>query len=126
MSKNSRTLGEMSQELDEFIKVRGWKGSRPGRLMLNLVGEIGELSEAINKTESFQVDEDMRKEIGFEMVDVLNYLMRLANEYGVDIVEVWEEKMPLLAEKYPVDIDRDQVGLRREEYRKSGKNKLYK
>lgn len=126
MSKNSRTLGEMSQELDDFVEARGWRVSDSSRLMLNLVGEIGELSEVVNKTESFQVDEDMRKEIGFEMVDVLNYLMRLANEYGVNLVEVWEEKMPLLAEKYPVDIDRDQVGLRREEYRKSGKNKLYK
>jgi NTP pyrophosphatase (non-canonical NTP hydrolase) len=126
MSKNSRTLGEMSQELDGFVEARGWRVKDPARLMLNLVGEIGELSEAVNKTESFQVGEDMRKEIGFEMVDVLNYLMRLANEYGVNLVEVWEEKMPLLAEKYPVDIDRDQVGLRREEYRKSGKNKLYK
>ena len=126
MSKNSRTLGEMSQELDDFVEARGWRVSDSSRLMLNLVGEIGELSEVVNKTESFQVDEDMRKEIGFEMVDVLNYLMRLANEYGVNLVEVWEEKMPLLAEKYPVDIDRDQVGLRREEYRKSGKTKLYK
>lgn len=126
MSKNSRTLGEMSQELDDFVEARGWRGKDPARLMLSLVGEIGELSEVVNKTDSFLVNEEMRKEIGFEMVDVLNYLMRLAREYQIDLEDMWSEKMPLLGEKYPVGIDRDKVGLRREEYRKSGKNKLYK
>lgn len=120
------SLGEMSQELDDFVEARGWRVKDPARLMLNLVGEIGELSEVVNKTDSFQVNEEMRKEIGFEMVDVLNYLMRLAREYQIDLEDMWSEKMPLLGVKYPVGIDRDKVGLRREEYRRSGKNKLYK
>ncbi len=97
--------------------------------MMSLMGEVGELAESLNKGKSFErikSDDDMKREIGFEMVDVLNYLMLLAENCGVDLQEMYELKMPLLAEKYPVGIDRESVSLRRAKYRESGKNKLYK
>lgn len=126
---NDRSLRDISSELVGFIEDRGWVSDDPGNLMMSLVGEVGELAEVLNKGKSFSElveNDDMKKEIGFEIVDVFNYLLRIADSCDVDIQEMFEEKMPLLAEKYPIGIDRKGVGLRREEYRKSGKNKLYK
>ena len=123
-----KTLSEMQKDLDDFIKIRGWSGSDVGSLMMNLMGEMGELAEAMNGGKSFDEiasDETMKREVGFEMVDVLNYLMRLANRCEIDLQEMSDLKMPLLAEKYPVGIDRETVGIRQKEYRESGKNKLY-
>lgn len=125
---NPRSLNEMQAELVEFVKARGWKNGGPGSLMMSLVGEMGELAEAMNKSVDFKEiagDSDLKKEISFEMVDVLNYLMRLAEACEIDLEEAFSEKMPLLAEKYPVGMDRESVALRRKEYRASGKNKLY-
>lgn len=124
----SKSLKEMGIELDDFVQERGWGAKDPKKLFIALTGELGELGETLQNLESFEEvkgDERKLKEIAFEMVDVLNYLMRLATRFGIDLSDSFDEKMPLLAEKYPVGIDRKTVGLRREEYRKTGKNKLY-
>lgn len=118
----------MSDELRDFIEVRGWSGTKAPNMMMSLMGEVGELAEAMNCGKSFEeitLDDTLKREIGFEMVDVLNYLMRLAQGCEIDLQEMYDLKMPLLAEKYPVGIDRETVGLRQKEYRESGKNKLY-
>lgn len=124
----NRSLREMSDELRDFIEVRGWSGTKAPNMMMSLMGEVGELAEAMNCGKSFEeitLDDTLKREIGFEMVDVLNYLMRLAQGCEIDLQEMYDLKMPLLAEKYPVGIDRETVGLRQKEYRESGKNKLY-
>jgi NTP pyrophosphatase (non-canonical NTP hydrolase) len=118
---NSRSLNEMQAELVEFLEVRGWVNGS--------VGEMGELAESMNQGVSFDeiaMNSDLKKEIGFEMVDVLNYMMRIAAACEIDLETAFNEKMPLLAEKYPIGIDRKQARINQAEYRATGKNKLYR
>jgi NTP pyrophosphatase (non-canonical NTP hydrolase) len=126
---NSRSLNEMQAELVEFLEVRGWVNGSVGALMMSLVGEMGELAESMNQGVSFDeiaMNSDLKKEIGFEMVDVLNYMMTIAAACEIDLETAFNEKMPLLAEKYPIGIDRKQARINQAEYRATGKNKLYR
>ena len=45
----------------------------------------------------------MKKEIEYELIDVLYFVLRFSQMYDVDIISVFEEKMKHNKKKYPVD-----------------------
>ena len=68
--------------------------------------------------------EEEKKIVGFEIVDVLIYLIQIANKSKIDIGEMLSLKIPLLEKKFPVGIG-DKALERHKEYREKGLNKLY-
>lgn len=118
-----KTLTEIQKEIYVFINERNWNTEHPNELITSILIELGELAEHYQwKNEYEKYSEERKKEIGYEIVDVFVYLCRLANDTGIDITKMFEEKLPELAKKYPVGGDHKKA---HDEYRKNGKNKLY-
>lgn len=110
--------------VDEFGDARGWENNDPNQLITSILIELGELSEHYQWQDKFDnYSEEKKIEIGYEFVDVLVYLLRLASKTNLDLDKLFEEKMKKLAVKYPAE-GHDYLA-QKELYRKTGKNKLY-
>jgi NTP pyrophosphatase (non-canonical NTP hydrolase) len=93
--------------LPEFQKFHQWLDKEKGfgsDLMMNTVclqSEVGELAKEVLsyrwRTETFGPDdpsvEEARVKLGYELADVLAYLLKLANYTGHDLQQVYTEKM---------------------------------
>ncbi len=118
-----KSFKEISKIVSEFCKARDWKHSSPTGLLTATYIELGELAEHYQWQKKFKkFSEQEKKEIAYEFVDVLWYLLRLAEKSGIDIEEAFDEKIPKLEKKFPIGSDpKKQHDL----YRENGKNKLY-
>ena len=73
---------------------------QPNQLLVALIGELGELSEHYQWQDTVPAwGEEKRREVGYEFVDVLFYLLRLAHASGIDVGHYFDEKLPRLEEK---------------------------
>ncbi len=118
-----KTLKEIQKDIDKFCEERNWDNNDPNQLIASIVIELGELSEHYqweNKFKRFSKIE--RKEVGYEFVDVLFYLCRLANRSGIDIEEMFYDKLPKLGKKFK---NGKNVKKANKNYRETGKNRLY-
>ncbi len=117
------TLKQLTERIREFCEERGWSHSNPTGLISSTLVEMGELAEHYQWQKEFKsFTKEEKKEISYEFVDVMWYLIRLADKSGIDLEEAFEEKIPKLAKKFPVGSNpQEQHDL----YRKNGKNKLY-
>lgn len=126
MSK-SITIKQMQQQVADFINERDWYEDNPNHLITSVLIELAELAEHYQWKASLKdINKDItpskKKEIGFEIVDVIVFLIRIANDTGIDIGPLFEEKIEKLKIKYP---DGKNGKQRQLAYRKTGKNKLY-
>jgi NTP pyrophosphatase (non-canonical NTP hydrolase) len=121
--KKEKSLKQLGAIVDKFTKERGWEHSDPNLLISSILIELGELAEHFQWKNEFEtLSETKRKEIGYEFVDVIFYLLRLANKCDIDIEKYFDEKIPKLAKKYPINCNWEKA---HDHYRKTGKNKLY-
>ncbi|MBZ4374882.1 MazG nucleotide pyrophosphohydrolase domain-containing protein [Corallococcus sp. AS-1-6] len=54
--------------------------------------EVGELFKAVRQYEKKSSEATAREHVGEELVDVLNYLLAIANRAGVDLEQAFREK----------------------------------
>ena len=105
-------------ELDRYQQkaLRTWNLDEPQRLrkinaMLGIVGEGGELADAIKKW-AFHghalPDDDAIKELG----DILWYVAVMAHEFGVSLSEVADRNIAKLEERYPDGFSEENSRLR--------------
>ncbi|MBE2279037.1 MAG: nucleotide pyrophosphohydrolase [Ignavibacteriaceae bacterium] len=122
----SKSISELTQIIVDFAEKRGWKNENPSHLLNAIYIELAELGEHYQWKNDFSkyetISEDEKTEIGFEFVDVIFYLFRLAHNSEINIEEYFDKKLPKLEEKYKVGTD---YGKAHREYRESGKNKRY-
>lgn len=119
----NRSLTQMQKDVDLFCEERDWANSSPNSLISSIVIELGELAEHYQWDNEFKkYTENEKKEIGYEFVDVLFYLSRLASKTGIDMEESFYDKLPKLKKKFPIGKDSLEA---HKEYRKNGKSKLY-
>jgi NTP pyrophosphatase (non-canonical NTP hydrolase) len=88
------TLPQIQTHLDVVCRANGWDKNSVPEVFLLLNEEIGELAKAIRKYTGFKgetksLDKDNLEE---EFADVLNYLLELANRFGVDLESVYRKK----------------------------------
>lgn len=122
----SKSLKEITEIVHDFSEKRGWNNAIPNQLLVSIYIELSELAEHFQwSTEFEEIDDEKRREIGYEFVDVVFYLFRLADKLDIDIEKYFMEKLPKLEEKFPIDVDEDVWRKAHDEYRKTGKNKLY-
>ncbi|CAL0304570.1 unnamed protein product [Lupinus luteus] len=127
MSGISVPEGETSVSLDllkqiqaQFAKDRDWdQFNTPRNLLLALVGEVGELSEIFQwkgEVEKGLPDwkEEEKVHLGEELSDVLLYLVRLSDIYGVDLGKAALRKVELNAIKYPAKVLKEEVSSQKE------------
>jgi len=106
-------MGEVEQlreKLREFARRRDWEQFHsPKNLSAALIVEAGELVEHfqwLTEEQSRALEEETRREVAMEMADVFIYLLRLADQLDVDLVQAAFEKMAINEKRYPVELSR--------------------
>jgi NTP pyrophosphatase (non-canonical NTP hydrolase) len=101
------TLDELAARLAEFARERDWdQFHSPKNLAMALAGEAGELLEHfqwLTEAQSRELTAETRDAVALELADVLLYLVRLADQLGIDLDAAARRKIELNAQKYPAD-----------------------
>jgi NTP pyrophosphatase (non-canonical NTP hydrolase) len=100
------SLESLAQRLAEFAREREWEPYHsPKNLVMALAGEAGELIEHfqwLTEAQSRQLSDERREAVALEMADILLYLVRLADQLHIDLLDAANRKIVLNARKYPV------------------------
>ena len=84
------------------------------RLVLKLIEEFGELAENVRKDVRYD-GENIKGTIEEELFDIFYYIIAIANDYKIDLEEVFHIKDRVNREKYRRGFSLEEA---REEYRK--------
>lgn len=103
-------LHSLKEQLRVFVQERNWEQFHtPKNLATALSVEASELLEPfqwLQTGEFSQLDDKTYEEIAYEMADVLNYLVMLADRLNVDLLEVAHKKIKMNAIKYPIELSK--------------------
>jgi len=101
---------ELAGRLAAFARERDWEQFHsPKNLAMAVAAESAELLEHfqwLTEAQSRALAPAQRDQTALEMADVLLYLVRLADQLGVDLLAAAHRKIDLNAERYPVDKSR--------------------
>ncbi len=92
---NEISIREAQEQVDVWIKKYGVRYFSELTNMAILTEELGELARLVSRKygdQSFKKNE-VEKDLGDEMADVLWVLICLANQTGVDLTEAFEKNM---------------------------------
>lgn len=109
MKDNETKIEEMKKMLRDFVEERDWEQFHtPKDLAIAVSVEAAEILEHFrfrneNELEGYLADEENKKELGYEMADVLSFLVRLSDVTGIDLAAALEEKMKKNSKRYPVE-----------------------
>lgn len=110
---SSININKLQEKLRKFAKDRNWdQYHSPKNLTMALAGEVGELLEIFQWLTEEQSNNIINSEkdkikVEEEIADVFIYLVRLADKLNVDIKKAVADKISKNAEKYPVELSRD-------------------
>jgi NTP pyrophosphatase (non-canonical NTP hydrolase) len=100
-------LDSLRSRLRGFTRDRDWhQFHSPKNLAMALAVEVAEILEHfqwLTEEQSRAVDPEKLAEIKDEIGDVLIYLVRLADELGIDPLEAANQKLEKNEKKYPAD-----------------------
>lgn len=109
MNLAQMSIRELQDRQKIFVKERDWEQFHtPKNLVMALSGEVGELTEVfqwLTEEQSRSVIDDPKKmkQTEEEIADIFLYLIRLADQLGIDIIEAASGKIKKNEEKYPVE-----------------------
>ncbi len=100
-------LNEVTEYLRGFAAERDWEQFHtPKNLSMALAGEAGELLEIfqwLTPEQSVDLDEVALHHVGEELVDILQYVVRIADLLDVDLNDAFWSKFEENAIRYPAD-----------------------
>src|SRR6187549_273840 len=103
-------MGDLQQTIARiraFRDARDWmQFHNPKNLACSIAIEAGELLEQFqwkSPEESAHLGETQREAVAHELADVAVYLLELADNLGIDLLEAIARKMDLNEVKYPVE-----------------------
>ncbi len=100
-------LNEVAEFLRGFAAERDWEQFHtPKNLSMALAGEAGELLEIfqwLTPDQSVDLDQATIHHVGEELVDVLQYVVRIADLLDIDLDEAFWDKFERNSERYPAD-----------------------
>ena len=102
-------IAAIAARLERFAEERDWQQfHNPKNLVMALAGEIGELLEIfqwLSPKDSLAIrsDETARQRVADELADILQYLIRIADQLDVDLPLALSRKLALNEVRYPVD-----------------------
>jgi len=100
----------VQERLNQFTEVRDWEQFHsPKNLAMALCVEAAELLEVfqwVTEEESSHLDPKQQKAAEEELADVQIYLIRLADQLGVELLAAVEDKITKNENKYPVEKSR--------------------
>jgi NTP pyrophosphatase (non-canonical NTP hydrolase) len=92
----------------QFATVRDWEQFHtPKNLAIALSVEAGELLEHfqwLTPEQAAHLPADRLEHLRLEMADVFLYLVRLADQLDVDLIQAALDKLDINAKKYPVEL----------------------
>jgi NTP pyrophosphatase (non-canonical NTP hydrolase) len=105
MSINS--LADLTAAVNRFVEQRDWdQFHSPKNLSMALIVEAAELVEHfqwLTRQESSTLNNEQHEAVAMEMADVLIYLVRMAAQLDIDLLEAAQKKILLNGKKYPVE-----------------------
>ena len=95
MSIEDKPLALVQAEVDTWITEVGVRYFNELTNMAQLTEEVGEVARIIARRygEQSEKESDKSKDLGEELADVLFVVVCLANQTGVDLQTVWENRM---------------------------------
>ena len=100
-------IKELTDKIIAFRDVRDWKQFHtPKDLATGLLLEAGEVAEHFhwkNESELQEYIKNHREEIGEELGDVMNYLLLMAHDFGIDLFQATVKKVEKNGRNYPVE-----------------------
>lgn len=100
-------LDPLRDQLRAFASARDWdQFHSPKNLAMALSVEASELLEHfqwLTEAQSRDLSDEAKQAVREEIADVLLYLIRLADQLGIDPIAAAHEKMIANEKKYPVD-----------------------
>jgi NTP pyrophosphatase (non-canonical NTP hydrolase) len=100
-------LDNLRSRLETFARERDWEQFHsPKNLSMALSVEVAEIAEHfqwLTEEQSRELDAAKRAEVEQELADVLIYLVRLADQLGIDLLEAARRKLAVNEAKYPAD-----------------------
>jgi dCTP diphosphatase len=101
------SLEELRQRLAEFATARDWEQFHtPKNLAMALIGEAGEIIEHfqwLTEAQSCNLSPEKQQAVSYELADVLNYLVRLADTLHIDLIAAAHAKISINETRYPAD-----------------------
>lgn len=103
----SDSLEDLKLRLRQFASDRNWaQFHAPKNLAMALAVEAAELLEPfqwLTEEQSRSLDSEALGEVRHELADVLLYLVQLADQLNIPLIEAAQQKLELNARKYPVE-----------------------
>jgi len=98
-------MNSIKAKLKKFAKERNWEQYHsPKNLSMALSVEAAELMEIfqwVTEEESKTLNGKKKQAIEEELADILNYLIKIADHYDIDLVKAANKKISKNAKKYP-------------------------
>ena len=107
--------GSLKKIQDNRSEAEKKENSR--RLVLKLIAEFGELAENIRKNLRYN-GENIKGTIEEELFDIFYYIIAIANDYNIDLEEIFHIKDKINKEKYDRSFSLEEA---RKEYEKNTK-----
>ena len=103
-------MEDLKQQLRKFAKDRDWEQFHsPKNLAMAAsveVSEIVEIFQWMTEEESRRLKGKTLQNLEEEIGDVMNYLVALADKYGIDPIEAAKKKLAKNEKKYPASLVR--------------------
>lgn len=103
-------LEELRIRISNFARERDWdQFHSPKNLSMALIVEAGELVEHfqwMKQSDSFKLSPEKRQAVEEELADIFVYLIRIADQLGIELVTAAERKIQSNGKKYPVELVR--------------------
>jgi dCTP diphosphatase len=100
-------IEKLQRRLQAFADQRDWNQFHsPKNLSMALIVEAAELAEHfqwLTQEESFKLPADKHEAVGEELADIFVYLVRLADQLGIDLPAAVDRKIDLNEKKYPAE-----------------------
>lgn len=107
IAKPTDSLEQLRHKLAEFARRRDWESFHsPKNLSMALIAEAAELVEHfqwLTEDQSRGLGADKLAEVRLELADILIYLIRTADQLGVDLITAAEDKIAINEQRYPVE-----------------------
>ncbi|QAT84353.1 hypothetical protein EJ065_2781 [Corallococcus coralloides] len=85
-------MPDYQRYIHDLESLHGWLQQDLVLNCFRMGEEVGELFKAVRQYEKQPSEARAREHVGEELVDVLNYLLAIANRAGVDLEQAFREK----------------------------------
>ena len=106
------TIQSLKDRIKIFCEARDWDQYHNAKnLAIGVITEASELLEHFRfqsepECDKMFKDPKKRQEIAGEMIDVVYFVLRLAQMYNIDLSEEFEKKMKGNEKKYPINLSK--------------------